>query len=181
MRSSGNGRFRETNESVDGFDRIPSQKDERTTRKILFAEWWTWMHQRLLLVCSRASKTKEFPTGLHQRLAYWVGKGNLAHIIWATFHYSILFTIGKLLEIHNSVFILDNSNFEGKNDGSGYNYDQLSTSWGNAKLFPKHYFQPGHPRIGCGLYTWGNGSFGSRSLRVWSIYDEVKIMLEFIL
>ena len=35
LRFIGNGRFRETNESVDGFDRVPSKKDERTERQIL--------------------------------------------------------------------------------------------------------------------------------------------------
>ena len=35
LRFIGNGRFRETNESSDGFDRVPSKKDERTERQIL--------------------------------------------------------------------------------------------------------------------------------------------------
>ena len=35
LRFIGNGRFRETDESSDGFDRLPSKKDERTERQIL--------------------------------------------------------------------------------------------------------------------------------------------------
>ena len=46
----GNGRLWEPNQSLDGSDSLSSQKDEGTTRKILFPFWHSRMHQRLFLV-----------------------------------------------------------------------------------------------------------------------------------
>ena len=47
---TGNGRLWEPNQSLDGSDSLSSQKDEGTTRKILFSFWHSRMHQRLFLV-----------------------------------------------------------------------------------------------------------------------------------
>ena len=47
---TGNGRLWEPNQSLDGSDSLSSQKDEGTTRKILFPFWHSRMHQRLFLV-----------------------------------------------------------------------------------------------------------------------------------
>ena len=48
--TTGNGRLWEPNQSLDGSDSLSSQKDEGTTRKILFPFWHSRMHQRLFLV-----------------------------------------------------------------------------------------------------------------------------------
>ena len=55
---TGNGRLWEPNQSLDGSDSLSSQKDEGTTRKILFPFWHTRMHQRLFLVmfCTLSQK-----------------------------------------------------------------------------------------------------------------------------
>ena len=79
MRFIGNGRFRETNESSDGFDRVPSKKDERTERQILSSCRWARMYQCLLLVCARKTKAKKFPSSVHKRLAHRARKGKQSY------------------------------------------------------------------------------------------------------